>query len=112
MRTTQLEDGSEVVVNSKRKEEFRIHLGLVLAELFCVPAFFFEMSRAAAGNQLSWAYVFEWPLLGSYAVYMWRRMLHDLRDEREGMVAPVLEETSDPDLDAWNEYLAQRRASD
>jgi len=30
-------------VAGEQKNIFRIHLGLVLAELFCIPAFAFEM---------------------------------------------------------------------
>ncbi len=36
-----------------------------------------QLSRALAGNELSWAYVFEWPLFAAYAVYMWWRLLHE-----------------------------------
>ena len=57
----------------------RINLGLVLAELICLPAFVFEITRALDGNTLSWAYVFEWPLLGGYAVYMWHKLRQDER---------------------------------
>jgi len=84
---------------------FRIHLGLVLAEFICIPAFGFELYRALSGNELSWAYVVEWPLLAGYAVYMWRKLL---RDER-GEVAPkkrAVAAGDDARLAAWNEYLA------
>ncbi len=42
------------------------------AEAICVSAFIVEISRALSGNILSWAYVVEWPILGAYAIYMWR----------------------------------------
>ena len=87
------------------KKTFRIHIGLFLAELICIPAFFFEISRALGGNTLSWAYVIEWPLLGGYAVYMWRKMLR----EEKGLDVPRVVDTSqedDPELKAWNDYLA------
>ena len=45
-------------VNARNKGIRRIHLGLVLAELICIPAFVFELMRAVGGNELSWAYVF------------------------------------------------------
>jgi hypothetical protein len=97
------------MVGTQRKEEARIHLGLVVAELICVPAFLFETSRALSGNELSWAYVFEWPLLGVYAIYMWRRMLAGVRTPSTPRESPVPEdEVRDPDLVAWNEYLARR----
>jgi hypothetical protein len=89
---------------------FRINLGLFLAELICVPAFIFEVKRAIGGNTLSWAYVFEWPLLGGYAVYMW----HKLRQEERGDAShrPVVFDESDAKLDAWNAYLATVHQSD
>jgi hypothetical protein len=86
------------------KNTFRINLGLFLAELICIPAFLFEVKRALGGNTLSWAYVFEWPLLGGYAVYMWRKLLQDERGERTR--PPVVFDHEDPELDAWNAYLA------
>ena len=61
--------------------ERRIHLGLAIALLICVPLFVVELSRALGGNTLSWAYVFEWPLLAVYAVYMWRQLLRQERGD-------------------------------
>jgi hypothetical protein len=83
---------------------FRINLGLFLAELICIPAFVFEIKRALGGNTLSWAYVFEWPLLAGYAVYMWHKLRQDERGE--GPHRPVVFDDVDPELDAWNAYLA------
>ena len=100
-------------VSAKGAATFRIHLGLLLAELICIPAFIFEVTRALKGNTLSWAYVVEWPILGAYAVYMWRKMLREERAEHDG-TAPqaVAEESDDPQLRAWNDYLARVHASD
>ncbi len=89
---------------AQSKSMFRINLGLFLAELICLPAFIFEFRRALGGNALSWAYVFEWPLLGGYAVYMWHKLRQDERGE--GPAHPVVFDDVDPKLDAWNEYLA------
>jgi hypothetical protein len=89
---------------------FRINLGLVLAELICLPAFIFEILRALGGNTLSWAYVFEWPLLGGYAVYMWHKLRQDVRGR--GLHRPVVFDEVDPELDAWNAYLASVHESD
>ena len=91
------------------KDTIRIHFGLFLAELICIPAFIFEVSRALAGNPLSWAYVFEWPFLGIYAVYMWRKMLKEERGEtskKSGKISDLITE-DDPELAAWNAYLAK-----
>jgi len=96
--------GKFPVMGSDTRSAFKIHVGLFLAELICIPAFVFEIRRALGGNTLSWAYVFEWPLLGGYAVYMWRKLLQDERGERTR--PPVIFDEEDPELDAWNAYLA------
>ena len=55
---------------------FRLHAVILVV----VPAFMalciWQIDRATAGNELSWAYVFEWPFFAAYAVYMWWRLLH------------------------------------
>jgi hypothetical protein len=91
-------------VRAEKKTELRIHLGLFLAELICVPAFIIEIFRAIGGNELSWAYVFEWPLLGTYAIYMWRKLLRE--EHSDGAGTPIRPEKSDKRLDEWNQYLA------
>jgi hypothetical protein len=37
-----------------------------------------QVHRALAGNELSWAYVFEWPFFGGYAIFMWWRFVHEV----------------------------------
>ncbi len=39
-----------------------------------------QLGRALAGNTLSWAYTFEWPLFAGYAVYVWWQLIHDQPD--------------------------------
>ena len=97
-------------MSEELRHEFRIHAGLGLAELLCLSAFLFEVQRALGGNTLSWAYVFEWPLLGGYAVYMWKKLLQDERGEESR--PPVDFDEVDPDLDAWNAYLASVHQND
>ncbi len=109
-------------MSSRRESATWIHVGLVVAELICIPAFLFELKRALSGNELSWAYVFEWPLLGGYAVYVWRKLLRELHDEQATAAAaergepdPVAAERrrledADPELKAWNDYLAKVHA--
>ena len=90
----------------------RLHVGVALAVSICASAFAIEVVRAVDGNVLSWAYVFEWPLLCGYAIYMWRRLV---RDERGHRAAPVpLRGAGDDDaaLAAWNRYLADLHAFD
>ena len=54
----------------------KAHVTLALGLLLCAAAFWFELGRALGGNALSWAYVFEWPLLGGFAIYMWWKVVH------------------------------------
>jgi hypothetical protein len=93
-------------MDQKQKTEIRIHFGLLLAEVICIPAFIFELSRALGGNTLSWAYVFEWPILGLYAIYVWRKLLREERGEITPKPA-ALNEQQDQQLDEWNAYLAK-----
>ena len=37
-----------------------------------------QLHRAETGNELSWAYTFEWPLFSAFTVYFW---INSLRDE-------------------------------
>lgn len=86
------------------KKILGIHLGLLVAEAVCISAFLLEVGRARSGNALSWAYVVEWPIFALYALYMWRKLLHD----EPVHPADETNEESGPDelrLAAYNEYL-------
>ncbi len=56
-------------------------IALHITLLVVLPAFAFltkwQLDRALAGNTLSWAYTFEWPLFAGYAVYVWWQLVHD-----------------------------------
>lgn len=80
-------------------------MGLFVAESICISAFVVEFSRALSGNTLSWAYVVEWPVLGAYAIYMWRKLLKDDGAPPTFPAAPI-DEVEDSRLNAWNNYLA------
>ena len=85
------------------EKALRIHLGLALAEALCVAAFVVELRRAVSGNTLSWAYVFEWPILGAYGVYVWWKLRRG--DDESAVSAPTGAETQA--LDEYNRYLAR-----
>jgi hypothetical protein len=87
----------------------------------------FELSRALAGNTLSWVYAVEWPLIAAYAIYIRRRLVKDLRAEDGPVAQPTWTPGTggsrvspeqdappathrDPDLVAWREYLARLNA--
>jgi hypothetical protein len=56
-------------------------IGLHAVIIVIIPTFaglcVWQINRALDGNQLSWAYVFEWPFFAGYAIYMWWRILHE-----------------------------------
>jgi hypothetical protein len=57
-----------------------------------------QFRRAMAGNGLSWAYTFEWPLFAVFAVVFWARTIRDeFRIRRgDGAGTPAAEETGLP----------------
>jgi len=92
-----------------------------------------QLHRALAGNGLSWAYTFEWPLFAGFAVVFWAKTIKDeFRIKREGSsgtlagpsdsddlpvsARPVqvsvgtAEEDEDEELSAYNAYLARLNA--
>ncbi|HXL16637.1 MAG TPA: hypothetical protein VN961_03850, partial [Streptosporangiaceae bacterium] len=90
-----------------------------------------QFHRALAGNGLSWAYTFEWPLFSGFAVVFWAKTIRDefrirrgeMPDPRAaaaeaenlpaGVVGPVQAgagspaEDEDEELSAYNAYLAR-----
>ncbi len=93
--------------------------------LVVVPGFMalcvWQLHRALSGNELSWAYVFEWPLFAGYAVYMWWRLVHERPAAPPDAAAVDTggagaggkdarredDQIEDPELAAYNEYLAR-----
>jgi hypothetical protein len=89
-----------------------------------------QFRRAAAGNTLSWAYTFEWPVFAAFVVFIWWREVRlalggDRPDPapaertRPGIRRPVVtarrvapqDGGGDPDLVAYNRYLAWLNAN-
>ncbi len=79
-----------------------------LTLLVVFPGFFalayWQFHRAISGNELSWAYTFEWPIFAFYAVYLWWTIVNDdphveVRIEERPMGAPgipkVINDSSD-----------------
>jgi hypothetical protein len=86
-------------------EALRSHLTLLVGLGLCGLAFWFELGRAEGGNELSWAYVFEWPLLAVFAIYMWWKVLDP---ERQSRVTTKRRKELAPEfhgmLSAWQEH--------
>jgi DNA-binding transcriptional regulator of glucitol operon len=87
---------------------------------------YWQYRRAMAGNALSWAYTFEWPLFAIFGVVFWAKTIRDefnppdtdeAPDRADLAVGPpagdargkevVVREPDDPDLAAYNAYLAR-----
>ncbi len=105
-------------------------LGLVVAFVLLGR---WQWHRAESGNSLSWAYTIEWPLFAAFVVFFWWKVLHyeihppddeaeieqtepepaDVPDEvEEEDWAPVFTEEDDPELAAYNRYLANLNKRD
>ena len=85
----------------------KTHLTLVVGLALCTAAFVFELGRAEGGNELSWAYVFEWPLLGLFAIYMWWKLLHPGFTFRRAREKPAVAPEYEGMLHAWQGELAK-----
>jgi DNA-binding transcriptional regulator of glucitol operon len=111
------------------------HLLAVVLVLAFLALGWWQFSRASGGNSLSWGYTFEWPVFAGFVVFMWvREIQHELRGPQKPVpeepelparperlpgepvtvgrpvrvparpAAPTADE--DPELAAYNEYLA------
>lgn len=93
----------------KGTDAIKAHVTLCLGLAFCVAAFWFEIRRALGGNALSWAYVFEWPLLAIFAVYMWWKVMHPEGDQSKGQKIVVIAPEFDGMLAAWEQHQQELR---
>jgi hypothetical protein len=85
----------------------KTHLTLVVGLALCTAAFVFELGRAEGGNELSWAYVFEWPLLALFAIYMWWKLLHPGFTFRRAREKPAIAPEYEGMLHAWQDEVAK-----
>lgn len=79
-------------------------------------ATWWQATRAAAGNTLSWAYAFEWPIFAAIAVVAWWQLIHEDRAEvaarraaRRAEIDPA-GEASDAEAGSGPEARPSRRA--
>ncbi|HWS31543.1 MAG TPA: hypothetical protein VN408_02240 [Actinoplanes sp.] len=109
------------------------HLLAIVMTATCLALGWWQFSRAASGNSISYGYMFQWPVFGGFVVFIWIREMQLARRKAAGMPltdaepetpaaagpdAPVTlgrpvrvavarpAEAADPELDAYNDYLA------
>ena len=91
----------------------KAHVTLALGVALCAVAFWFELGRALGGNALSWAYVFEWPLLAVFAVYMWWKVIHPgaaVKSARPRAQKPAVAPEFAGMLAAWQQHHTELAA--
>ena len=66
----------------RRKQFWQLHVPLAVALLVCTTATVIEFSRATEGVTRAWAYTFQWPLFGLFAIWMWVRYRREDRGDR------------------------------
>jgi hypothetical protein len=105
------------------------HIALVIFVPACVVATIWQVGVARSGNDIGWAYAVMWPIFALYSVVLWWHLGHDdpesvgargllrLRsepaqsaeaDQRKAARDEAIRqaETEDPELAAYNAYLA------
>lgn len=108
------------------------HLLALAMTATCLALGWWQLSRAADGNSVSYGYMFQWPVFGGFVVFIWIREMQVARRKAAGEPleaepetrptpgpdAPVAlgrpvrvavarpAEAADPELDAYNDYIA------
>ena len=110
------------------------HLLALVMTATCLALGWWQFSRAADGNSISWGYMFQWPVFGGFVVFIWFREVQLARRKAAGEPlsepeqpapsapaapgAPITPgrpvrvavarpaDADDPELDAYNDYLA------
>lgn len=110
-----------------RRGVLSLHLTLLVGLAGCAVASYIEWRRALSGHVIAWAYAFEWPLFAVLGTWVWWRLLHAdsvphkisaqrgdsaPRGLRRATRARATVAPDDPQLVAWQEYLARLHAVD
>ncbi|MEI6363671.1 MAG: hypothetical protein WCP95_16250 [Actinomycetes bacterium] len=121
---------------SRGRDFWQLDVPLVVVLALCTLITVIEVRRATEGVWRAWFYMFEWPLIGAFAVWIWYRYRHqgsvtrglvdgwrdrvrqyeaeaDAEDAVTRDVAPrdAASRDADPELAAWRDYVEdlQRR---
>jgi len=92
----------------------RLHAALLAGLALAGGATWLEWSRAHDGHAIAWVYTFEWPLFAVMGVCLWWRLLHaeDTADRGDHAGPAAAGTPPDPDLLAWQAYLARLHEAD
>ncbi len=112
---------------SKTKDLWTLHIPLVLVTVLCIFATVNQYTRAMEGVGRSWFYMFQWPIIGVFAIIVWNRYRkhgnltkwftrhYQERAARFTAEAEAREQAErakweqDPDAQAWQAYQRQLR---
>ncbi|MFI7021919.1 hypothetical protein ACIBMZ_04275 [Micromonospora sp. NPDC049900] len=76
------------------------HVAMVVLVTTFLGLGWWQVSRAAAGNAISWGYAVEWPIFAGFVVFVWwREVRHTLR-EQDTAVEQAGDATAAPDTSA------------
>jgi hypothetical protein len=87
----------------------KLHAAMLSGVALAGGATWLEWTRAREGHAIAWVYTFEWPLFAVLGIYLWWRLLRADGEDMAHRRAPSpgnAEPTTDPDLLAWQAYLA------
>lgn len=114
-------------MSQRWKDILTLHVPLVLVMALCTYATINQYGRAQEGVERSWAYTFQWPIIGLFAIVVWNRYrkhgnltrwftdryrarIEAYRAEAEAQEEAKREqELADPDAQAWQDYVADVR---
>ena len=114
-------------MNQRWKDILTLHLPLVIVLALCTYATINQYGRAQEGVQRSWAYTFQWPIIGLFAIVVWNRYrkhgnltrwftdryrarIEAYRAEAEhAEEVTAAEAAPDPDAEAWAAYQEDLR---
>ena len=66
----------------RRRDILTLDLPLAFGITLCTVLTMVEATRAVGGNARSWAYTFEWPLIGAFICWIWYRYRISARRDR------------------------------
>lgn len=122
-------DDEQPVKRSRARDFWQLDLPLAVVLTLCAVITVIEYTRATEGVWRAWIYLFEWPMIGAFAIWIWYRFKHEsgggfVRRWRERVAAMAPDaadlegapapppEPADLELEAWRAYQRSVRDAD